>query len=70
MFIDESKCIKCGQCIPYCPMGCINKKYDIVSIDLDECVECEVCRNSKVCPKDALQMQKLEFPLQERFRTT
>lgn len=59
MLIDKSKCIKCGQCIPYCPMGCIKKVDGIVDIDFDECVECEVCRNSHVCPKDALYMQEL-----------
>lgn len=60
MVIDKEKCIKCGQCIPYCPMGCISRKEDkSVEIDLDECVECEVCRNSHVCPRDALYMQEL-----------
>lgn len=60
MVIDKEKCIRCGQCIPYCPMGCISRKEDkSVEIDLDECVECEVCRNSHVCPKDALYMQEL-----------
>lgn len=62
MFINEEKCLKCGQCIPYCPMGCISRQDGKVCIDLDECVECEVCRNSKVCPVGALEMQKLEFP--------
>lgn len=60
MIIDKEKCIKCGQCIPYCPMGCISRKADrSVEIDLNECVECEVCRNARVCPRDALRMQEL-----------
>ena len=25
MIINEEKCLKCGQCIPYCPMGCISR---------------------------------------------
>lgn len=62
MLIDKEKCIKCGQCIPYCPMGCIHKVDKVVEIDTDECVECEVCRNSHVCPRDALYMPELEFP--------
>lgn len=61
MQIDKEKCIKCGQCIPYCPMGCIFRKEDrTVEIDLDECVECEVCKNSHICPRDALFMQELD----------
>ena len=60
MQIDKEKCVKCGQCIPYCPMGCISKNSDgIVEIDLDDCVECEICKNSHVCPRDALFMQEL-----------
>ena len=43
MLIDKTKCVNCGQCIPYCPMACIQKKDGIVQIDLDECVECEAC---------------------------
>ena len=62
MIINEEKCLKCGQCIPYCPMGCISRVDGGVKIDLDECVECEVCKNSHVCPAGALEMQKLEFP--------
>lgn len=61
MQVNKDKCIKCGQCIPYCPMGCIFRKDDrTVEINLDECVECEVCRNSHVCPKDALYMQEMD----------
>lgn len=61
MQIDKEKCIKCGQCIPYCPMACISKNADgVVEIDLDECVECEVCKNSRVCPRDALYLQELD----------
>ena len=62
MLIDKEKCIRCGQCIPYCPMGCISKTDDGVAINTDECVECEICRNAKVCPRDALYMPKLEYP--------
>ena len=25
----KEKCIDCGNCILYCPEGCINKDYDI-----------------------------------------
>lgn len=62
MLIDKNKCINCGQCIPYCPMACIVRKDDVVEIITDECVECEICRNSNICPKDALYMPELQFP--------
>ena len=62
MYIDKEKCIKCGLCIPYCPMRCIKRTDEGVVINEDECVECEVCRNAKVCKKDALQMRELEWP--------
>lgn len=59
MVIDKAKCLRCGQCIPYCPMGCIKATEDGMEISLNECVECEICRNSKVCPADAIYMQEL-----------
>lgn len=54
MKIDLNKCAGCGICIPYCPMGAIIKDKDKVYVDYDECVECNICWNSKACPKDAL----------------
>lgn len=59
MVIDKEKCLACGQCIPYCPMGCIRRTDEGMEISLNECVECEICRNSKICPADALYMQEL-----------
>lgn len=59
MVIDKEKCLRCGQCIPYCPMGCISRTDAGMEIALDLCVECEICKNSKVCPADAFYMQEL-----------
>ncbi len=33
--IDDSKCIKCGQCIHACPFGAIGSKTDIVDVIKD-----------------------------------
>jgi NAD-dependent dihydropyrimidine dehydrogenase PreA subunit len=62
MRIDQDLCIQCEACVPYCPMRCIEAKEDEVVINLKECVECEVCRNSQVCPTEALVMDPLEYP--------
>lgn len=60
MVIDQNKCLACGQCIPYCPKGCIIKADEKITIDLDECIECEICKNSDVCPANAFYMQELD----------
>lgn len=63
MKINEN-CLRCRQCIPYCPLAAIindeNKK--LVYIEQDECVECGVCRNSGVCPAKAIYQPELEWP--------
>lgn len=62
MYINNDKCVKCGQCMAYCPMRCIVREDGVVKVIEDECVECEVCRNAKICPVDALTMRELEWP--------
>lgn len=60
MRIDNTKCIGCGQCRPFCTMSSIhftrNLKGNKVhcTVDEDECVDCGICFRSKVCPTDAL----------------
>jgi len=62
--ISEEKCIGCGSCIPFCPVGCIVEKNGKVSIDHDECVDCGVCKRAEVCPTDAIYMPQecFEYP--------
>jgi ferredoxin len=78
MFIDENKCIGCGNCIYYCPTGAIyieksnNKK--IAKINQDECVECGLCErllnikfsdkllNREICPTQAFYNVELKYP--------
>lgn len=62
MIVDEAKCTGCLECIPYCPMGAIEERMSLVTIDLDECVECGVCFRAGVCAVEALVPQELAWP--------
>ena len=39
MKIDPEKCVSCGSCLIYCPLGSISMK-DVATIDEVRCVEC------------------------------
>jgi len=62
--IDESKCVRCKQCIPYCPVAAIIHDQDehIVYVNQDECVECGVCYRSNICPAGAIYQPELSWP--------
>ena len=62
MQINKELCVNCGRCMNRCPVSAIRRVDKIVSIDLDECVECGVCLRAKVCPKDAIYQQELSYP--------
>ena len=62
MIIDTETCVGCWQCIRYCPFGAIKQGDDVVSVDLEDCLECGVCLRSGVCRVDAFYMQELSWP--------
>ena len=59
--IDQEKCIRCGTCVPFCPMGAIHLD-DVASIDQDECVECGACMKAAMCPVDAFTSEPSPYP--------
>lgn len=62
MLIDRNICVRCQQCVPFCPVGAIRKTEEGMEIDQDTCVECGVCKRSNICPTGALFQPKLEWP--------
>lgn len=56
MKIDQDKCKGCWNCIPYCPVGAIQKQGEKAFIDEAECVECGTCGRPFVmkCPTGAI----------------
>lgn len=62
MLIDREKCIGCMKCIPFCPMEAIVSENKKASVNSDRCTECGVCLRAKVCVKEAIYQDKLEWP--------
>lgn len=72
MLVDETKCIGCGRCIPFCPVQArsfgraATSGRTVIVIDRDRCAECGVCERADVCPVDAIHQDLLEWPRQVR----
>ena len=47
--LDQSKCVKCRQCIRVCPVGAVG---DDFTIDSAKCTRCNSCMDC--CPKHAI----------------
>ncbi len=68
MKINGEKCIGCGNCVPFCPVGCMSVTDKKVVIDVEECVDCGVCKRADVCPVDAIFMPKESFDYPRAIR--
>lgn len=53
-FIDEEKCIECGQCFEHCKFEAIEKSDDKYQVNEFACEGCGVC--FEVCPGNAVSM--------------
>ncbi len=64
MRIDPDVCIACEACIPYCPVEAIkmDDEKGVAVINQNECVDCCVCFNSKVCPVDCVIFEPQPWP--------
>lgn len=54
--IDNTTCIKCGNCVSTCPMKIINLSNNYVSVISDDnCVHCNLCTDN--CPSQSISIQ-------------
>jgi len=62
MLIDKKKCVSCGACLHYCPVGAIKFEKGVYYINQDVCVECGVCIRSNACKVGAIYQPELRWP--------
>ncbi len=53
-YIDQGKCVQCGQCLRHCRFGAIVHKDGGYTIDTPACEGCGVCE--AVCPQKAVSL--------------
>jgi 2-oxoacid:acceptor oxidoreductase delta subunit (pyruvate/2-ketoisovalerate family) len=55
--VDQDTCIKCGQCVIFCPENAI-KLNENIEFDYNYCKGCGICANE--CPVTAISMVREE----------
>jgi len=54
-YVITDRCIKCGGCIPVCPVEAITMEKGKVVIDPKKCISCGTC--AAVCPVSAPEVK-------------
>jgi MinD superfamily P-loop ATPase len=56
--LDESRCTGCGECVPVCPVDCLEMLGQIPWLPRPaECVSCSLCEI--ICPARAIKLSRL-----------
>jgi ferredoxin len=43
IFVDQTKCTGCGDCVPVCAVQALTVENDVVHLAADECIDCGAC---------------------------
>lgn len=62
--IKKENCKSCGYCVASCKQGALSisdelnqKGYNIISVDLDKCIDCGICHT--VCPDYVITLEEV-----------
>lgn len=66
-FVVNENCIKCKytDCVEVCPVDCFHEGPNMLVIDPDECIDCNLCVPE--CPIDAIQAEDDLAEDQQKF---
>lgn len=60
MKVNAEKCVGCGICVDFCPVGAIKLVEGRAMVVEEECTECWVCYRNAVCPNHCFEPTPLE----------